>query len=186
VGVSSSSCDDILLQDRSRDQLRPPSRDPGAGACRSQPSSPRLGLSAHAFHSASSMSVDVSSSRGPAADDLLQYLISSSVQDVCTPPRQRRQPLSTSKSNNLEVLHHQLSHRERTPSPGSLSASPTTTLYLHSSPRRYFKHGWKKLRFQRKKWLFRFLADRTIGRAFGTVCRLSVCLSSSVCLSMTF
>ena len=27
----------------------------------------------------------------------------------------------------------------------------------------------------------RFLADRTIGRAFGTVCRLSVCLS--VCLS---
>jgi len=25
---------------------------------------------------------------------------------------------------------------------------------------------------------FRFLADRTIGRAFGTLCRLSVCLSS--------
>ena len=25
-----------------------------------------------------------------------------------------------------------------------------------------------------------FLADRTIGRAYGTVCRLSVCLSSSV------
>ena len=29
-----------------------------------------------------------------------------------------------------------------------------------------------------------FLADRTIGRAYGTVCRLSVCLS--VCLSVTF
>jgi len=28
----------------------------------------------------------------------------------------------------------------------------------------------------------RFLADRTIGRAYGTVCRLSVCLS--VCLSV--
>ena len=26
-----------------------------------------------------------------------------------------------------------------------------------------------------------FLADRTIGRAFGTVCRLSICLSSVVC-----
>ena len=26
-----------------------------------------------------------------------------------------------------------------------------------------------------------FLADRTIGRAFGTLCRLSVCLSSVVC-----
>jgi len=33
--------------------------------------------------------------------------------------------------------------------------------------------------------LGRFLADRTIGRAFGTLCRLSVCLS--VCrLSVTF
>ena len=32
-----------------------------------------------------------------------------------------------------------------------------------------------------------FLADRTIGRAYGTVCRLSVCLSSVVCrLSVTF
>ena len=30
----------------------------------------------------------------------------------------------------------------------------------------------------------RFLADRTIGRAFGTVCRLSVCLLSVVCLSV--
>jgi len=29
------------------------------------------------------------------------------------------------------------------------------------------------------------LADRTIGRAYGTVCRLSVCLSV-VCLSVTF
>jgi len=29
-----------------------------------------------------------------------------------------------------------------------------------------------------------FLADRTIGRAYGTVCRLSVCLS--VCPSVTF
>jgi len=27
-----------------------------------------------------------------------------------------------------------------------------------------------------------FLVDRTIGRAFGTLCRLSVCLSSVVCL----
>jgi len=29
-----------------------------------------------------------------------------------------------------------------------------------------------------------FLADRTIGRAFGTLCRLSVCRLSSVCLSV--
>jgi len=36
-----------------------------------------------------------------------------------------------------------------------------------------------------RKQLFPFLADRTIGRAFGTMCRLSVCLS--VCrLSVTF
>jgi len=30
-----------------------------------------------------------------------------------------------------------------------------------------------------------FLVDRTSGHAFGTLCRLSVCLSS-VCLSVTF
>ena len=27
-----------------------------------------------------------------------------------------------------------------------------------------------------------FLADRTIGRAFGTLCRLSVCLSVTFCI----
>jgi len=39
----------------------------------------------------------------------------------------------------------------------------------------------------RWKWSTDVLADRTIGRAYGTVSRLSVvCRLSSVCLSVTF
>ena len=125
-GVSSSSCDDIL-QMKSRDQLQPPSRD-RAGACRSQPSSPRL-TAPHAFHS---MSVDVSSSR--PADDLLQYLISS-VDDVRggVTARHRRQ-----MSNNLTVQHDHdrrlTDSRERTPSPCCLSDHSSPRLTSHPHP----------------------------------------------------
>ena len=34
---------------------------------------------------------------------------------------------------------------------------------------------------QLKHYAYHFLADRTIGRAFGTLCRLSACRLSSVC-----
>ena len=40
------------------------------------------------------------------------------------------------------------------------------------------------INFLKKFWQFDnvLLADRTIGRAFGTLCRLSVCLSVTFCI----
>ena len=46
---------------------------------------------------------------------------------------------------------------------------PDVKVVMHEDPP-YFVYAVKN-------YSFSFLADRTIGRAFGTACRLSVCLS---------
>ena len=66
------------------------------------------------------------------------------------------------------------------------SGPPTPTSQWSVLPKRIFECNWTS--GMKIYWLYvgfvptnQFLADRTIGRAFGTVSRLSVCLS--VCLS---